>query len=389
MQIVSDEKHSYFLVGADIVPTEANAQLFARGDAESLVGDELLQLLCASSHNVFNLESPLTDELSPIPKCGPNLAAPRSCVAGYQALNMNLLSLANNHIMDQGASGLFSTMKVLDSVGISHFGAGTCYEEACNTVTFGFAGNIVGVYACAEHEFSIAGEQTPGANPFDPLWSLDHVVTLAGKCDFTVVLYHGGKEHYRYPSPQLRRTCRRLVDKGADLVVCQHSHCIGCEEQYGDGTIVYGQGNFLFDLSDSELWQTGLLVRVSGDLSISYVPVVKCGETVRLAKGSEYAQIIGDFERRSAEIREDGFIEQAYAEFATMTCDSYLSALRGRSPLVARAVNKLSNGRMARFFNRVRYGKGETLRVVNYLECEAHRELALEGLRQIMKSQIR
>ena len=65
-------------------------------------------------------------------------------------------------------------------------------------------------------------------------------------------IINGGKEHYRYPSPDLQKICRKFIDKGADLVVCQHSHCIGCEEKYNHGTIVYGQWNFLFDRSNIE-----------------------------------------------------------------------------------------------------------------------------------------
>ena len=70
------------------------------------------------------------------------------------------------------------------------------------------------------------------------------------KCDYTIVLYHGGKEYYRYPSPNLQRVCRYMIEKGTDLVICQHSHCIGCEENYLSGKIVYGQGNFIFDCDD-------------------------------------------------------------------------------------------------------------------------------------------
>lgn len=55
------------------------------------------------------------------------------------------------------------------------------------------------MYTCAEHEFTIATENTPGANPFDPLESLDHIQELKSKCDFVLVLYHGEKAHYRYP----------------------------------------------------------------------------------------------------------------------------------------------------------------------------------------------
>lgn len=136
----------------------------------------------------------------------------------------------------------------------------------------------IGIYACAEHEFTIATEDKPGANPFEPLDSLDHISYLKTKSDYTIILYHGGKEHYRYPSPYLRKVCKRMVEKGADLVIAQHSHCIGCYEEYNGATIVYGQGNFIFDMSDSECWQTSLIVRVGLENKgayVDYIPIIK------------------------------------------------------------------------------------------------------------------
>jgi hypothetical protein len=70
-------------------------------------------------------------------------------------------------------------------------------KEAAQPYIWEQKGIRVGIYACAEHEFLIATEYSPGATPFDPLESLDHIQDLANKCDYLIVLYHGGKEHYR------------------------------------------------------------------------------------------------------------------------------------------------------------------------------------------------
>ena len=126
--------------------------------------------------------------------------------------------------MDQGVQGLESTIRTLEKVNINTVGAGKNLADASKPFIFEFANKKIGVYACAEHEFSIATENQPGANPFDPLWSLDHVAELKDSVDYVIVLYHGGKEHYRYPSPRLQKVCRRLIDKGANVVICQHSH---------------------------------------------------------------------------------------------------------------------------------------------------------------------
>ena len=363
------------IIGADFVPTESNYDLFAAGDSKALLGEELLSIISSARYRIFNLEGPLTDKETPIPKCGPNLIVPTGTINGYTAIGVDLLTIANNHIMDQDVLGFTSTVNTLDEAGIAYVGGGHSLAEASESYTFQWDGKTIGVYACAEHEFSIATETRCGANPFDPLWSLDHIEALRKSCDYVIVLYHGGKEHYRYPSPDLQKTCRRLVDKGADLVVCQHSHCIGCEEKYRDGTIVYGQGNFLFDHNDSEFWQTGLLVRIDEDWKISYYPLVKHGNAARLADAEKGREIMDAFYARSEEIQKPGTVEMKYAEFAKDSFTRYMAAFRGKRSVIELAMNKLSHGGYLRH----KYGTKELLAIRNYIECEAHRELVISG----------
>ena len=368
------------IIGADLVPTDSNVEIFKKGDAKALVGEDLLHTISNASYRIFNLEVPLTDTKNPIIKQGPNLIAPTATVNGYKALGVNLLTLANNHILDQGKQGLKETIEVLDKNGIAHVGAGKDQFEAEKPYVFSFADKKIGVYACAEHEFSISSNNIPGANPFDPLWSLDHVEELKKTVDFVIVLYHGGKEHYRYPSPNLQIVCRRLVDKGADLVICQHSHCIGCEEKYKSGTILYGQGNFLFDDNDNEFWQTSLLVCVDDSFNISYVPLRKRGNSVRLAEDGE--KILEGLQDRSKEIKIEGFVEENYGKFADEFLPKYLLKYSGKENILFRAINKLSGGRLRRKkLNRL-YDMKQKVALINYTECEAHRELLLKGLKR-------
>ena len=220
----------HLIIGGDLAPTQSNLDLVNNSAVSTLLGEELLSLWKAADIRVFNLEVPLADQENPIPKCGPNLIAPTNSVKGIKALNPSLLTLANNHILDQGQQGLKSTKETLYKNEIPFVGVGDNLTEATKPFIFRRDKLKIGVYACAEHEFSVATENTPGANPFDLLNSLDHLQNLKAECDYVIVLYHGGKEYYRYPSPNLQKVCRKMTQKGADLVICQHSHCIGCYE---------------------------------------------------------------------------------------------------------------------------------------------------------------
>ncbi|EYE87683.1 hypothetical protein Q428_12030 [Fervidicella metallireducens AeB] len=201
------------LIAGDLVPTKPNIALFNKGDSKSLLGEELYSLWDSADIRIFNLEVPLTEKEEPIPKCGPNLIAPTSTINGIKALNPSLLTLANNHILDQGELGFKSTQDILNKNNIPFIGIGNNLSEASKPYIIQQDGLKIGVYNCAEHEFTIATEETPGANPFEPLESLDQIHNLKEECDYVIVLYHGGKEHYRYPSPYLQKVCRKMAQK--------------------------------------------------------------------------------------------------------------------------------------------------------------------------------
>ena len=371
------------LIGADLVPTQSNFELFKNGDATALIGNELQQILNNADYRIFNLETPLTDVLSPIEKCGPALSAPVDTIAGYKSLGVDCLTVSNNHIMDQGEQGFASTINALKEKNIAYVGGAQNLKMACAPHIVELDKKKFGIYACAEHEFSIATDTTPGANPFDPLESLDHIVELKTKCDYVIVLYHGGKEHYRYPSPQLQKRCRKLIEKGADLVVCQHSHCIGCEEKYQNGTIVYGQGNFLFDYSKSEFWETSLLVKIENDFSISYIPLQKQDNCVRLAQEGVAEKIISSFYERSEEIKSEQFVASHYSEHANKMLKIYISGMGivNSKNIIFRVLNKVTKNKLLVWMTRRKLNKKTRFGLQNYIECEAHRELLLEGLK--------
>lgn len=181
------------LIAGDLVPTQSNIELFNNADVITLLGQELLSLWNSVDERIFNLEVPLTDRETPIAKCGPNLIAPTSTINGIKALNPSLITLANNHILDQGQSGMKSTTDILNKHGIPFVGIGDNLSEASKPYIIQKEEFNIGIYACAEHEFSIASENSSGANPFDPLESLDHIQDLKDICKYVIVLYHGGK----------------------------------------------------------------------------------------------------------------------------------------------------------------------------------------------------
>ena len=371
----------YLLIGADVVPTISNYNFFITGNTDELLGKELKKIFNEADYRIVNLEVPLVNTKTPILKWGPNLIAPTSTINGYKALGVNLVSLANNHILDQGDRGLYSTLQVLNESNINHLGAGENSIAASKAFIFEFCGKKIGIYACVEHEFSVAEDEKAGANPFDPLWSFDHIQELKKKSDYIIILYHGGKEHYRYPSPELQKVCRRFIDKGANLVICQHSHCIGCEEKYLNGTIVYGQGNFIFDYSENECWKTGLLVKIDSNFLISYIPFVKIGNVVRIADEKKSLEIINDFRMRSEQIKSTEFVKDEYKKLIEKNILSYIYTFKEEKLFFFRLLKKIFGKRIESIYLRRIVNDKKYIKIANYIDCEAHRELISTGLK--------
>lgn len=168
---------------------------------------------------------------------------------------------------------------------------------------------------------------------------------------------------------------------GANLVVCQHSHCIGCEEKYNDGTIVYGQGNFIFDYSKSEFWQTSLLVEITDDFEVKYIPIIKTENTIRLAKDTQSAQIIEEFYERATCIKQPEFIQNNYKKFSESILNRYLINFSGlKLNIILRIIEKLSGHRFLKWYIKKRFSKEKLLSIKNFVECESHRDLMLQGI---------
>ena len=123
-----------------------------------------------------------------------------------------------------------------------------------------------------------------------------------------------------------------MVRCGADVVLCQHSHCVGCYEYFEGGHILYGQGNFHFSsFVDRECWYNGLLVELDIDKNkneITFIPVVeKTDGSIELAKGEANKEILLGFAKRNMQLA-DGTWKDGWHEFCETQKEKYTNTLR-------------------------------------------------------------
>ncbi|WP_243373454.1 CapA family protein [Geotalea sp. SG265] len=362
------------VIGGDICPINRNLPYFEAGDAAALFNDLLVEFQRADL-SIVNLECPLIDKETPIRKSGPVLGAGRSVVQALRNAHIHIANLANNHILDHGFEGYQSTVSACKDASIAIVGGGENLQQAREMLIREVGGVRLGILAYAEREFSIARAHLPGANPLDLAAFRRAIRHYKGQYDYLIVLLHGGIEHYSYPSPRLRDTCRFMIEEGAGAVICQHSHCPGCYENYENGHIVYGQGNLLFDRFPyrGEPFYQGFLVRLKvmaePTSTILFIPYrqsdVQPG--ARKMEPGAALQFMKEFNERSGKIASQDFVEAQWEELCRKKKNEYFSALRGHSRPLRYLNRKMS------FTDNIYTPQG-LLCLQNMIRCESHRE---------------
>ena len=310
-------------IGGDISIKEDCWELFNKGDEKALFSN-VIDVLKDGDRVVVNLECAITEDDTPIEKIGPNLKAPLNTARVLKSIGVTDCVLSNNHIFDYGKRGVISTLNELKKYGISYTGFGENELDSRKNHILTDGKIKVVLIAVCEHEYSYALENRMGARPYDPYDTNEDIEEAKKNADYVIVTYHGGKEDCRYPSPRLLKACRSMVKHGADLVLCQHSHAIGCYEKYLNGHILYGQGNFHFVAKKFEnradggyMWNTGLLavIDISDKLDVTFLPTVVDGCSIRLTNEKETEKIMGELSARNEELNSGAWREK-WREFA-------------------------------------------------------------------------
>lgn len=376
-------KGANIIIGGDICPIGHNKNLFEAGDAKHIFND-LLSEFERADFSIVNLECPFIDVETPIFKHGPVLGVNSKCIKGIKNASIDLVNLANNHIMDHGAQGLRHTLEVCKKFGIGTVGAGRNIDQARQLYTKVLNGIRIAILGLAEHEFSIASRDSHGANPIDIIDYVRNVRSNKKDFDYLIVLLHGGNENYPYPSPQIIKLCHFLVEMGANAVIVQHTHCPGSYERYGNANIVYGQGNLIFDFPNrGEEWYKGFLLKLiileNLNAEMELIPYVQSGSQPgahRMDKADEKA-FLECLKYRSANILDDAFVELEWAKFCEAKKNLYLSKLLGHNPIVSRLNRK---GHILKYL----YFKKSLGGTYNVFRTESHRyvlETIFEKLR--------
>lgn len=204
-----------------------------------------------------NLECSLSSKGSPIPGKGIWLRGSPSSIRPLSRSGFDVLSLANNHILDYDTPALMETLDVLDEAGILAVGAGRDIYEArlpawveVEGFVFAFLGytRYSDIYWDPSYKRTFeAAANKPGVAPLKEEMMVEDVSSVRDEADVVVVSLHWGEEGENVPRKEQRDLAMELTEAGADLILGHHPHVVQGVERTGDGAVVYSMGNFVYD----------------------------------------------------------------------------------------------------------------------------------------------
>jgi poly-gamma-glutamate capsule biosynthesis protein CapA/YwtB (metallophosphatase superfamily) len=295
------------------------ARTLATTPPEGLVAPEVRAVLGQADLVVLNLECCISERGRPWEAPGKPFffRAPPQAVELLVQLEVDCVTLANNHALDYGVDALADTLDHLAAAGIAAVGAGADLDQARRPAVLTAGGLRVAVLGVTDHPADFAaGPDRPGVAFADlgrqvPGWLTSLVRGAGAEAEVTLVTPHWGPNMTTAPVGYVRRAAGALIDAGATLVAGHSAHV-----PHGvGGRVLYDLGDFLDDyLVDPRLRNDlGLLFLVtldaSGPLRLEALPLKLDFCHTRLAAGEDAAWMRRRF--RSACAALDTWVEEA------------------------------------------------------------------------------
>ncbi|WP_274364676.1 CapA family protein [Paenibacillus thermotolerans] len=217
---------------------------------------EVSSIISQGDWSIANLETPIAGAERGF-KGYPLFNAPDELAAAIRNAGFNIVTTANNHALDQGASGAVATLNTVHENGLLSVGTYDS-EEASNQPLVIEKNGIVN--AILSYTYGTNGIPVPEDKPY--LISLIDKEIMkeqierarADGADFVTVALHFGIEYQRQPNDTQRELAEHCIKAGADLVLGSHPHVVqpyerivtaGYDGTERTGVVMYSMGNFI------------------------------------------------------------------------------------------------------------------------------------------------
>lgn len=371
------------LIGGDVYLGNKSIEEMAKSDPSKIWGDSK-SVFSAVNFSILNLESPLTNSKNKIKKTGPNIKASPETINLLNAVKIDLVTLANNHINDFGSEGIRDTLEICKTNEIDTVGAELSLKKAKKTYYKDIDGKRIAILNFAENEWSSAKKDQGGANPMNLIDNIQQINEAKAKADYVLVIVHGGHEHYKYPSPRMVKQYRFYAEQGASAIVGHHTHCVSGYENYNGVPIFYSIGNLIFpSTGNDEKWYKGLLVKLKFKENVSFdlIPYFQGKENspeIKLMREEDARVFLNEISVVNEAIANENILLKKWEYFVLKESNVRLMQLMSKSNIFYRVLNKLNLIQLVIPNKKLRL-------LLNLIRCEAHRDLSIETMESIIR----
>ncbi len=165
-----------------------------------------------------------------------------------------LLSISNNHALDQGWKGRDTTISALENNELGWCGHPTDADPS--SVYYSLVGQEKFAFVCFQDV----------THKLDDEAAVELIKAIRPSVDYLIVSIHWGIEYKHKPDSKSQiEPGHAFIDAGADFVIGHHPHVVQSFEIYNGKVIFYSLGNFIFDQYWSKDTQEGLAIGIELD----------------------------------------------------------------------------------------------------------------------------
>ncbi|NGX58597.1 MAG: putative polyglutamine synthesis accessory protein [Chlamydiae bacterium] len=260
-----------------------------------LWGDALPEIL-QTDLTIANLEAALTHSTQRVEKVFNFKSHPKNVQTLLDA-EIDVVNLANNHVLDYSEEGLLETLNTLDKAGIQHVGAGRTLNEASASLIISIQDLNIGILGFTDNEPTWeATPDSPGTRYVD-VGDLEKVkediTTLRQQVDILIVSYHWGPNMIQRPERSFVRFAHELVELGVDIFHGHSAHIFQGIEYFDRKLIMYDTGDFVDDyyvdpfLRNDRSFFFKVQVDKNGVQGVELIPVLISNFQVNLSEDEE------------------------------------------------------------------------------------------------------
>jgi len=185
-------------------------------------------------------------------------------LSGIKNAGFDLVSIANNHVLDYKQQGFLDTLQHLEQTGLRYVGGGRNKERAYAAQIFEIKGQKIKILAFSRFIPTVEWFAQTGQPGVAEAYHKDSVLPVIKReragADYLLVYMHWGVEKTHTPEQWQREYAYQMIDAGADAIIGSHVHVLQGYEFYQGKPIAYSIGNFLFpDYVKGAKADTGLL----------------------------------------------------------------------------------------------------------------------------------